>query len=137
MEYPKIDTLFERNADTFMVDPTRLRQPVLGTIAQWDATEKIDGTNIRVMLSASGEVTFGGRTDNANLHSELVQYLIRTFTPEKMAAAFHCGESHDVVLYGEGYGTAKTNHSSCSTCWSAINGGSIRQTSSRSPRTSA
>ena len=58
-EYHKIDTLFERDKSTFVVDPTKLKSSVLGTIRDWDVTEKIDGTNIRVMLSESGEVSFG------------------------------------------------------------------------------
>ena len=44
VEYHKIDTLFERD-ENFVVDTGKLKQPVLGTISQWDVTEKIDGTN--------------------------------------------------------------------------------------------
>jgi RNA ligase-like protein len=104
MEYPKIDTLFERNKDTFVVDPKRLKSPVLGTITLWDVTEKIDGTNVRVMLSETGEVTFNGRTDNAQMPGDLVQLLVRTFTPDAMKAAMWLDGPVSAVLYGEGYG---------------------------------
>lgn len=105
MEYPKIDTLFERDKSTFVVDPSRLKFAVLGTIGQWEVTEKIDGMNIRIMLSEAGEVTFGGRTNAAQLPGDLVSYLVRTFTPERMQEAFFWGaKRHSVVLYGEGYG---------------------------------
>lgn len=105
MEYTKIDTLFERD-ENFNVDPTRLRHPVFATISEWDVTEKIDGTNIRVLMDESGHVTFGGRTDRAQMPTDLFQYLLATFTPAKMQAAFtREGEPlPSVVLYGEGYG---------------------------------
>ncbi len=105
-EYHKIETLFERDPATFVVDPLRLKASVLGTIREWDVTEKIDGTNIRVMLSASGEVSFGGRSGAAQIHADLVQYLIRTFQQDALKAALWLNpeEPVDAVLYGEGYG---------------------------------
>lgn len=105
-EYHKIDTLFERDPASFVVDPTRLKASVLGTIREWDVTEKIDGTNIRVMLSASGEVSFGGRTDAAQIPADLIQYLIRTFQQDALKTALWLNPDEPVaaVLYGEGYG---------------------------------
>lgn len=75
---------------------------------EWIATEKIDGTNIRVMWDGFS-VTCNGKTDNAQIHAHLVQYLYEHFTIEKMAAQFGRGftETDDkiqVCLYGEGYG---------------------------------
>jgi ATP-dependent RNA circularization protein (DNA/RNA ligase family) len=104
-EYHKIETLFERDKSTFVVDPAKLKSPVLGTIREWDVTEKIDGTNIRVMLSESGEVSFGGRTNAAQIPADLVQYLIRTFQQDKFREAMWIdGTPTQAVLYGEGYG---------------------------------
>lgn len=105
-EYHKIDTLFERDPATFMVDPTKLKAPVLGTIREWDVTEKIDGTNVRVILSATGDVSFGGRSDKAQMPADLVQYLVRTFAPDTLKAALWLDpeEPVEAVLYGEGYG---------------------------------
>ena len=103
-EYHKIDTLFERGPD-FKVDPTKLKKSVLSTISEWDVTEKIDGTNIRVMLSESGEVQFGGRTDNAQLPADLLMTLFRLFPSEKLKATFWVGGTPvQAILYGEGYG---------------------------------
>lgn len=105
MEYHKIETLFERDPKTFVVNAELLKSPVLGTINLWDVTEKIDGTNIRVILSGDGSVTFGGRSDNAQMHADLVNYLKSTFTAEKMKAAFWIeGKPTAAILYGEGYG---------------------------------
>jgi hypothetical protein len=105
-EYPKIDTLFERDPASFVVDPAKLKASVLGTINEWDVTEKIDGTNIRVMLSKDGAVSFGGRTDAASIPGDLVQYLVRTFQQDTLKSALwlNSEEPVGVVLYGEGYG---------------------------------
>ena len=104
-EYHKIETLFERNKETFIVDPTRLKSPVLATISEWDVTEKIDGTNIRVMLSESGEVSFGGRTNMAQIPGDLIQYLVRTFQQDKFKSAMWVdGVPTQAILFGEGYG---------------------------------
>jgi len=102
-EYHKIDTLFERR-DDFTVDPSRLKKSVLATISEWDVTEKIDGTNICVMLGEDGEIQFGGRSAAAQLPADLLTYLMRTFPPDAMRAALWLDGPVSAVLYGEGYG---------------------------------
>jgi ATP-dependent RNA circularization protein (DNA/RNA ligase family) len=103
-EYHKIETLYERDEDTFSIKPELiLKNRVYGILKTWHWTEKIDGTNIRVIWQ-DGKLTFGGKTDNAQLHTELVNWLHENITPEKMASAFpDCGAA-PVVVYGEGYG---------------------------------
>lgn len=103
-EYHKIDTLFERDKSTFVVDPAQIKYAVLRTISEWDVTEKIDGTNIRVMLSAEGEVSFGGRSNNAQIPGDLLKYLVRTFQQQNMKEVLWRDGPVSVVLYGEGYG---------------------------------
>lgn len=113
-EYHKIETLFERDGKTFVVNPAVLKASVLATIREWDVTEKIDGTNIRVMLSAQGDVTFGGRTDAAQIPADLVQYLMRTFTVDALKAALWLNdEPVEAVLCGEGYGPGIQNAIEC------------------------
>src|SRR3990167_8022095 len=103
MEYGKIETLFDRDENFNVTD--KLRMPVVGTIKVWDVTEKIDGTNIRIMLDAEGKVNVGGRTDNASIPAYLLQVLFPMFPPEKMKEVFWLdGEPVSAVLYGEGYG---------------------------------
>lgn len=101
MEYPKIETLFDRDPKTFSVTDT-LRLPEFGLINSWLVTEKIDGTNVRVHLSADG-LQFGGRTDNAQMPVILVNALRDTFSEEQVRAAFDPDVS-EVWLFGEGYG---------------------------------
>jgi len=102
-EYHKIETLYERD-EHFKIGPDLvLRNRVYDTLKTWRWTEKVDGTNIRVIWQ-DGKLTFGGKTDNAQLHTELVNWLHENITPEKMASAFpDCGDA-PVVIYGEGYG---------------------------------
>lgn len=105
-EYGKIDTLFERD-ERFVVNPSILRKRVIGTIREWEVTEKIDGTNIRVMFSEHGTIRFGGRTQNAQVPADLMQFLMRTFTPDALKSVFWIDASPvpvSVILYGEGYG---------------------------------
>jgi RNA ligase len=105
-EYHKIETLYERDEKTFRVKPELiLKNSVYGILKTWQWTEKIDGTNIRVIWH-NGGVSFGGKTDNAQIHSELIKHLYETFTPAVLEAAFPDVIDTDtkVVLYGEGYG---------------------------------
>lgn len=106
MEYPKIDTLFERN-EKFIVDPTKIKSPVIATISTWDVTEKIDGTNMRAtLIEGTSHVKIDGRTDRASIPGDLLKYMVNTFDAAKIHAmmdAFGAGWG-SVVLYGEGYG---------------------------------
>ncbi|KKM97431.1 hypothetical protein LCGC14_1168040 [marine sediment metagenome] len=64
--------------------------------SQWWFTEKIDGTNIRIMWD--GQLRFGGKTDKAQLPAFLYEKLGEMFNPEMFS------EFESVCLYGEGYG---------------------------------
>ncbi len=106
VEYPKIETLYERGSDFSVTDA--LRSPVIGTISKWLVTEKVDGTNIRVDLrrgdDGTDRVTYGGRTASAQIPADLIAYLQRAFTVEKMAALRLDAEPTTITLFGEGYG---------------------------------
>jgi hypothetical protein len=71
----------------------------------WEITEKIDGTNIRVMWDGDTCI-FGGRTDRAQIPSPLVNWLNNQFltTTGRRVLKAVLGEEGKVVLYGEGYG---------------------------------
>lgn len=106
--YHKIETLYERDEKTHRLKPELiLKNRVYGIIKTWDWTEKIDGTNIRCIWQ-DGKLTFGGKTDNAQIHADLITYLYETVKPERLAEIFPI---HDLVhgpvnavIYGEGYG---------------------------------
>ena len=100
-EYHKIETLYERDLATFKVKAGVFKNPIYDELKRWHWTEKIDGTNIRVIWR-DGKVTFGGKTDNAQINADLIRYLYEEFTADALSAAFP--DANDVVLYGEGYG---------------------------------
>lgn len=104
--YHKIQTVFLRDPDTkfkTLLDG-QFAKPEFDWLAnnEWIATEKIDGTNIRVMFDGQ-KVFCNGKTDNAQIHGDLLKYLYEHFTVERMKAQFG-DEPTDVCLYGEGYG---------------------------------
>lgn len=102
-EYHKIETLYERDEATHRLKPSlTLKNRVYGIVNPWVWTEKIDGTNIRAIWK-DGKLTFGGKTDNAQIHADLVKWLYAHITPSAIAAAFP-PDVTDVVIYGEGYG---------------------------------
>ena len=103
-EYHKIQTLFKRDMTTKhkALIEGEWTIPEFAYLAnnEWVFTEKVDGTNIRVMVN--GVVTFGGKTDNANIPAKLVERLNERFLPQSdlLAEIFSDG----ACLYGEGYG---------------------------------
>lgn len=66
----------------------------------WVFTEKIDGTNIRVMWDG-GLLTWGGRTDNAQMPTFLFTKLQGLFSAERFQELY---PETPMCLYGEGYG---------------------------------
>ena len=133
MDYHKIETLYQRDEKSHKLKwPLELKNRVYGILKTWVFTEKIDGTNIRAIwhrylnscghaissrdqnfcgacghavgnISDMGQLSFGGKTDNAQIHADLIRHLYETITPEKMRAAFP-EDVGSVILYGEGYG---------------------------------
>ena len=97
-----METLFYRNPTTFKVLFGHVRKPEFAVVNTWFVTEKLDGTNVRIHLRDTGVVEYFGRTRDAQLHPQLVQYLRATFPAEKVAAAFD--PNLEVILFGEGYG---------------------------------
>ena len=104
-QYPKIDTLFVRDEKFKLTD--KLRHPVLADIAKWVVTEKVDGTNIRVSMEhGANSIEVGGRTDNAQIHGDLIRNLYAMLPTEKMRKLFNPDSvpSLRITLFGEGYG---------------------------------
>jgi len=103
-KYHKIQTLFERDPETKYKTllEGHYSKPEFKMLKDitWTATEKIDGANIRVGWDGKS-VTFGGRTDNAQVPTFLFKRLQEIFIPGLMTDVF--GE-YQVTLYGEGFG---------------------------------
>ena len=73
----------------------------------WTWTEKVDGTNTRVMYNGEA-ITFGGKSDKSQIPSQLVNNLNARFLPrlDFFGTVFNKDLQDDcqVCLYGEGHG---------------------------------
>lgn len=104
-EYQKIPSPFKRYTE----GPKRNQfidgewsSPELAYLAdaEWIWTEKVDGTNIRVHWDGH-KVTYGGRTNNAQIPAKLIEVLDKLLPEELFEQQFG---PNAATLYGEGYG---------------------------------
>ena len=122
--YSSIENIFARSGDGKEVLRNTFKNPVVESLANahWLFTEKVDGMNIRVILFPDGHMEFRGRTDKADLPSDLITRLAYLFhDPVKAIAEGHMpnadwrrqfawwfdtpmDERPTITLYGEGYG---------------------------------
>ena len=106
-EYHKIETLYQRD----MEGSKKLIEGVFRddavsylSLLQWEWTEKVDGTNVRVHWDGH-KVEYGGRTDKAQMPVQLMDKLNEYFGGETNAQVFEqMFADKDVILFGEGYG---------------------------------
>lgn len=101
-DYLKINTVFKRDERNVIVpgDWSSDEFEYLAN-APWKWTEKVDGTNIRVHWNGEN-VTVGGRTDNAQVPTFLIEALGFLNHPPLWSETFP--DSSNVTVYGEGYG---------------------------------
>ena len=107
--YQKINTIFKRDENNIIMPDAEFAIPELEWLrnCKFDATEKIDGTNIRievvpalnVISSASHRndpfmfiVRYMSKTDNAQVPPHLLKYLKETYTKEKVLEALELPE---------------------------------------------
>jgi ATP-dependent RNA circularization protein (DNA/RNA ligase family) len=99
-EYHKIQSLYKRDLKGNMLfGDFSLEEFKYLANNEWVFTEKVDGTNIRVIWQNLA-IRFGGKTDNAQMPTLLYDRLVELFKPGKMLEVF----DNDACLYGEGYG---------------------------------
>ncbi|MFK5923208.1 MAG: RNA ligase family protein [Verrucomicrobiota bacterium] len=101
-DYHKIQTVFKRDPETKFKTllEGNFTLPAFEFLQnnEWSFTEKVDGTNIRVMLNE--KMHFGGKTDSAQIPTQLINRLSQRFNEADLKKLFPDG----VCLYGEGYG---------------------------------
>lgn len=102
-KYPKIQTMFKRdtekgpNKNKVIIGEWTLPEFEILQHVEWEASEKIDGTNIRVEWNGE-KVRFGGRDENAQIPASLVNHLVDRFTASTFA------DLTPMLIFGEGYG---------------------------------
>jgi hypothetical protein len=109
--YPKINTVFRRD-DKGNILPEQITKREFEAINNWTITEKIDGMNIRVDFFKTNEgeweLTYGGRTDRAQIPANLLNHLDSKFRLQlkELTEYFEKNDAsvRHVVFYGEGYG---------------------------------
>lgn len=116
VKYTKIQSIYKRDKKTHkFTDEFSLLEFWYLRNNQWEFTEKIDGTNIRIKLYPDDSINIAGRTDNAqfpaHLYARLQEIFINDEMKKKILDTFpylHEKEveimKNGVCLYGEGYG---------------------------------
>ncbi len=99
-EYHKINSVYKRDEKgKFLLGQWSTPEIEYLKDLPWIWTEKVDGTNIRVIWDGE-KVKFNGKTDNAQIYSKLTEKLIELFPSDK----FKIKDKPPMCLYGEGYG---------------------------------
>jgi hypothetical protein len=115
MEYPKINSLWKRDASTNKVIEGDYACPEFAGNKMWRVQEKIDGTNIRIYFRSTGgtmvatippryypdyKIEIKGRTDYAEIPKKLITWIYeRNLSTELDKLGFGDG-----ILFGEGFG---------------------------------
>lgn len=111
-EYHKIDSVYKRDErGNFLIGEFSRPEFEYLKDLPWLWTEKVDGTNIRVMyhyedgeeVASSPAIWFNGKSENSQIPAKLVKNLEDTFVPKTRLFMETFGSS-EVCLYGEGYG---------------------------------
>ena len=96
--YQKINTIFKRDANNIIMPYNEFAIPELEWLrnCKFDATEKIDGTNVRIEVIPTitedeslitFEVAYKGKTDNADMPKHLDAFLKETYPEDKVLAS--------------------------------------------------
>lgn len=107
-KYHKINTVFLRNPATGYKTllEGQYARPEFFYLKdnQWEWTEKINGTNIRVIFNGV-LLDFRGKSNASEMYPGMLQALQKLFLPKYFTFVdlFSCGPI-EVCLYGEGYG---------------------------------
>lgn len=108
MEYPKIPNVFKReegNNSNKLIEGAFTSEELQALAGMtWVWTEKVDGTNIRVIWDGY-RVEFRGRTDKACIPGHLLAKLEELFGgPDKEELFEQKFGEKPVILFGEGFG---------------------------------
>lgn len=105
-EYHKIQTFFRRNNKTkkIIIGDYSMAEFKFLKDNLWVFSEKVDGTNIRVIWDGEN-IVFEGKTDDAQIPAGLTLKLQELFEgAAKMCLLEEIFAEKEVCLYGEGYG---------------------------------
>lgn len=105
-KYRSIESVFVRDKRTNKLNFDIIRNPAFKLVKAWLVQEKVDGMNIRVIITQEG-IEIKGRTDRAEIPQDLEAH-IRSVIDEEAILALRAKipdkEEYTITLYGEGYG---------------------------------
>ena len=102
-EYQKIETIYKFDSEI-----KRFKKEFYNPIVEylkdckWFGTEKVDGTNVRVLWNGHS-FEFGGRTDNAEIPKALMKVLTDNFNYDMEVLFEQKFGNKEVMLFMEGY----------------------------------
>lgn len=101
-KYASIINVYPREPGSNRILDDQFSDPLLSYLydAVWEATEKLDGTNVRLIVNDAGGFEVRGRTDAAQLPPALLDHC--RFLEAAVRSVFE--EARSVCLYGEGVG---------------------------------
>lgn len=106
MKYPKINSLYMRNERGKIIEGSFVNETfeeLYNSNYRFEYTEKVDGTNIRVIVTKAKEdsafyVEFKGRTDDAIIPNLLQAKLESIFNDVDWSKAFDWEKCSEVIL---------------------------------------
>lgn len=103
-EYHKIFNVFKRDTKGNLIEG-EWAFPEFEYLCNniWEFTEKVDGTNIRIIWDGIS-VSFAGKTDNADIPVFLLKKLQEIFLKDEILEKFKTLFPSGACFYGEGYG---------------------------------
>jgi ATP-dependent RNA circularization protein (DNA/RNA ligase family) len=112
MKYHKINSLYKRNEKGKIIEGNFVNETfeeLYNSNYRFEYTEKVDGTNIRVIITKAKEdsgfyIELAGRTDNAIIPDHLLTKLDSIFNDVDWNKIFDWERCSEVILYGEGFG---------------------------------
>lgn len=109
--YHKIETLFEFDKETKRFNTGKFYNKSVELLKEnnWLFTEKIDGTNFRIIWDGH-RLTYGGRTENSTFSKEQIEYIEKNLVNEiKETLIESMFMERQIIIYGELYGTKIQN----------------------------
>lgn len=123
-EYPKTENLLKRDDTTHKLILGEFRERAFEQVGTWHVTEKIDGTNIRLVLTrhspgfdlaggaefeSAWDYDVRGRSDAANLPKGFIEQAVPDIRTSTMCNALSAIDPQGysdlgMIVYGEGYG---------------------------------
>jgi len=105
-EYHKIETLWKFNSETHKYHHGEFYNRNVEILQNnlWTFTEKIDGTNFRIIWDGH-KLTYGGRTNKAIFSKEQIQFIEERLINEYIETTFEqIFKEKEVYVFGELYG---------------------------------